>query len=84
MYSSDLWVAGSVPDAKETGKNSGVNYAIGSVKGPLLAVLSTRVVRSSSCVQVPVKLAALNFTGYVVSDQAFSKSPSQIHCLNRV
>ena len=50
MRSSDLWVAGSVPDATETGKNSGVTYAIGSVKGPLLVTLSTRVVRSSSCV----------------------------------
>ena len=52
MHSSDLWVAGSVPDATETGKNSGVNYAIGSVKGPPSVMLSTRVVRSGSCVQV--------------------------------
>ncbi|KAF9783229.1 acid protease [Thelephora terrestris] len=50
--SSDLWVAGSVPNAKETGKNSGVTYAIGAIQGP-------------------VQLADLNFTGYVVSDQAF-------------
>ncbi|KAF9646038.1 acid protease [Thelephora ganbajun] len=50
--SSDLWVAGSIPSAKETGKNSGVDYAIGSVRGP-------------------VKLANLNFTGYIVNDQAY-------------
>jgi len=51
MCSSDLWVAGSVPEATETGKNSGVTYAIGSVKGPLSVMLNTCVVRSSSCMQ---------------------------------
>ena len=50
MRSSDLWVAGSVSDATETGKNAGVTYAIGSVKGLLLVILSTCVVRSGSCV----------------------------------
>jgi hypothetical protein len=31
--SSDLWVAGSVPNAKDTGANATVNYAVGSAGG---------------------------------------------------
>ncbi|KAL1725508.1 aspartic peptidase domain-containing protein [Schizophyllum commune] len=33
--SSDLWVAGSVNNAKDTGKKSGVTYAVGAVEGPI-------------------------------------------------
>ncbi|KAL1752852.1 aspartic peptidase domain-containing protein [Schizophyllum commune] len=33
--SSDLWVAGSVNNAKDTGKKSGVTYAVGAVQGPI-------------------------------------------------
>ncbi|KAI5897246.1 uncharacterized protein SCHCODRAFT_02616991 [Schizophyllum commune H4-8] len=33
--SSDLWVAGSVNNAKDTGKKSGVTYAVGAVEGAL-------------------------------------------------
>ncbi|TRM63783.1 aspartic peptidase domain-containing protein [Schizophyllum amplum] len=33
--SSDLWVAGSVKNAKDTGHTSGVTYAVGAVKGPI-------------------------------------------------
>ncbi|KAL0960742.1 hypothetical protein HGRIS_005766 [Hohenbuehelia grisea] len=33
--SSDLWVAGTVKDSQDTGKNSGVTYAVGAVKGPV-------------------------------------------------
>lgn len=48
MHSSDLWVAGSVSSATDTGKTAGVNYAIGSVKGLLLVTFSPRGLRSSS------------------------------------
>ncbi|KAF9029911.1 acid protease [Hymenopellis radicata] len=33
--SSDLWVAGTVPSAQDTGATSGVTYAVGSAKGPV-------------------------------------------------
>ncbi|KAI0270006.1 aspartic peptidase domain-containing protein [Gloeopeniophorella convolvens] len=33
--SSDLWVAGDVPGAKDTGASTSVQYAIGDVKGPV-------------------------------------------------
>lgn len=33
--SADLWVAGTVPNAKNSGKSSSVQYAIGSVEGPI-------------------------------------------------
>ncbi|KAL1743093.1 aspartic peptidase domain-containing protein [Schizophyllum fasciatum] len=33
--SSDLWVAGTVKNAKDTGKKSGVTYAVGAVEGPI-------------------------------------------------
>ncbi|TFY75627.1 hypothetical protein EWM64_g8383, partial [Hericium alpestre] len=33
--SSDLWVAGSVPNSNDTGKKTSVNYAIGAVQGPI-------------------------------------------------
>ncbi|KAG9227436.1 hypothetical protein PTI98_010962 [Pleurotus ostreatus] len=33
--STDLWVAGKVPESQDTGKASGVTYAIGEVKGPI-------------------------------------------------
>ncbi|KAJ8481247.1 hypothetical protein ONZ45_g15374 [Pleurotus djamor] len=33
--STDLWVAGTVPNARDLGKTSGVNYAVGSVRGPI-------------------------------------------------
>ncbi|KAI0051051.1 acid protease [Auriscalpium vulgare] len=33
--SSDLWVAGTVPGANNTGFSSGVQYAIGAVQGPV-------------------------------------------------
>ena len=52
MPSSDLWVAGSVPNAKETGKSSSVTYAIGAVQGALLIVLIAYIVRSPSHPQV--------------------------------
>ena len=35
VSSSDLWVAGSVNNAKDTGKKSGVTYAVGAVEGAL-------------------------------------------------
>ncbi|EIN07494.1 acid protease [Punctularia strigosozonata HHB-11173 SS5] len=34
--SSDLWVAGSVSNANDTGYTSGVTYAVGSVSGPVM------------------------------------------------
>ena len=34
-HSSDLWVAGVVKDAKDTGKKAGVDYAIGAASGPV-------------------------------------------------
>ncbi|KAI0769917.1 acid protease [Fomes fomentarius] len=34
--SSDLWVVGNVPNAKNTGKTAGVTYAVGQVQGPVL------------------------------------------------
>ena len=37
VSSSDLWVAGSVNNAKDTGKKSGVTYAVGAVEGALAA-----------------------------------------------
>ncbi|KZT09219.1 acid protease [Laetiporus sulphureus 93-53] len=33
--SSDLYVAGTVPDSNDTGKTSGVTYAVGAVEGPI-------------------------------------------------
>ncbi|KAI9466602.1 hypothetical protein BJY52DRAFT_1182155 [Lactarius psammicola] len=33
--SSDLWVAGSVPQAKDTGATASIQYAIGSEAGPV-------------------------------------------------
>ncbi|KAJ7601198.1 aspartic peptidase domain-containing protein [Mycena floridula] len=33
--SADLWVAGTVPNAVDSGKTSGVQYAVGSVQGPI-------------------------------------------------
>ncbi|PCH39891.1 acid protease [Wolfiporia cocos MD-104 SS10] len=33
--SSDLYVAGTVPNSKDTGKTSGVAYAVGAVSGPI-------------------------------------------------
>lgn len=33
--SADLWVAGTVPNAQDSGKTSGVHYAIGAVNGPI-------------------------------------------------
>ncbi|ESK90521.1 aspartic peptidase a1 [Moniliophthora roreri MCA 2997] len=33
--SADLWVAGTVPGAKSTGKQAGVEYAVGKVQGPI-------------------------------------------------
>lgn len=33
--SADLWVAGTVPGATDSGKTSGVTYAIGDVSGPV-------------------------------------------------
>ncbi|KAH9065098.1 acid protease [Lactarius deliciosus] len=33
--SSDLWVAGAVPQAKDTGANASIQYAIGSKAGPV-------------------------------------------------
>ncbi|KAI0755224.1 acid protease [Daedaleopsis nitida] len=34
--SSDLWVVGDVPNAKNTGKTAKVTYAVGEVEGPIL------------------------------------------------
>lgn len=34
--SSDLWVAGTVPNAKTTGVQGGVSYAVGSDSGPIM------------------------------------------------
>lgn len=59
MRSSDLWVAGSVPNTQETGKNAGVDYAIGSVQGTLPTVFSASIVRSGSRPQVPYCLPIL-------------------------
>ncbi|KAI0915843.1 hypothetical protein AcV7_007199 [Taiwanofungus camphoratus] len=33
--SSDLYVAGDVPNSEDTGKTSGVTYAVGAVQGPI-------------------------------------------------
>ncbi|KAL0563816.1 hypothetical protein V5O48_018245 [Marasmius crinis-equi] len=33
--SGDLWVAGTVPNSKDTGKKATVNYAVGKVQGPI-------------------------------------------------
>ena len=35
IHSSDLWVAGGVNGAKDTGKTAGVDYAIGAAAGPV-------------------------------------------------
>ncbi|KAG7088169.1 hypothetical protein E1B28_012190 [Marasmius oreades] len=33
--SADLWVAGTVPNSKDTGKKAEVSYAVGKVQGPI-------------------------------------------------
>ncbi|KAI0261787.1 aspartic peptidase domain-containing protein [Gloeopeniophorella convolvens] len=56
--SSDLWVAGTVLSANDTGVQSGLTYAMGEVSGA-------------------VKTAQLEFSGYIVPEQAFIEvSPS--------
>jgi hypothetical protein len=35
IYSSDLWISGTVPNAKDTGTTSGVTYVGGQVKGQI-------------------------------------------------
>lgn len=35
QHSSDLWIAGDVPNSKSTPFSSGINYAVGSVNGEL-------------------------------------------------
>lgn len=37
--SADLYVAGSVKNSKDTGKSSGVTYAVGAVKGVLISLI---------------------------------------------
>ncbi|KAI8978776.1 acid protease [Trametes punicea] len=34
--SSDLWVAGSVPNTQQTGRSAQVQYAVGEIEGPIL------------------------------------------------
>lgn len=38
FHSSDLWVAGSVSNAQDTGKTSGVSYAVGEVQGEWVSI----------------------------------------------
>jgi len=33
LISSDLWVAGSVPNSQTTGHSTSVHYAVGAVEG---------------------------------------------------
>ena len=70
VSSSDLWVAGSVNNAKDTGKKSGVTYAVGAVEGALAC--SSATFPPLTHPQGPIKIAELEFAGFTIPDQAYS------------
>ena len=43
LYSSDLWVAGTVNNAQDTGKTSSVSYVGGEVQGMSVAACSLQL-----------------------------------------
>ncbi|KAI9448438.1 acid protease [Lactarius indigo] len=66
--SSDLWVAGAVPQAKDTGANASIEYAIGSEAGPVktaqLEILGFTV-PDQAFIQVPSGGDAPDGTGLI-------------------
>lgn len=68
--SSDLWVAGSVPGSNDTGKTTGVSYAVGAVEG-LSPKNTPNHITQLNTITGPIKTALLDFTGYTVPSQAY-------------
>lgn len=79
LNSSDLWVAGNVPNTQDTGKSASVEYAIGAVQGANLLAFSVddeSLPNLSLLCAGPIKSATLEFDGYTVDGQAFSELSS--------
>ncbi|PCH43782.1 acid protease [Wolfiporia cocos MD-104 SS10] len=58
--SSDLWVAGNVPNAQSTGKSAGVDYAIGAASGSVMTAtmgFDDYTVNNQAFISVPVDSA---------------------------
>jgi hypothetical protein len=69
--SSDLWVAGTVPNAKNTGASASIQYAVGAAEGARVFFSpSPNIVLT--LYKGPVQTADLTLLGYTVKDQAFS------------
>ena len=74
LRSSDLWVAGNVPNTKNTGHVTKVQYAVDSVEGiPYPSHARTRTILNTVA-NLPgnILTSTLEFAGYTVDDQAFS------------
>ena len=72
--SSDLWVAGTVPGATDTGTSAGVHYVAGSAQG-MHILHHARSPNHQYCARSPlgpVKTAELDLLGFTVPNQAFS------------
>jgi len=66
--SSDLWVAGAVPGAKDTGATAQITYAVGSAQGPVktadLTILGYTV-KDQAYIEVDVSSDAPDGTGLI-------------------
>ena len=72
--SSDLWVAGTVPNANSTGASTEIDYDIGSDEGAraFFSVCPNTCLTSLTLSKGPIQTADLTLLGYTVPDQAFS------------
>ena len=73
--SADLYVAGDVKSSNDTGKSSGVTYAVGAVKGMFISLEMVICVCSKrgSLVAGEIRTATMDFLGYTVENQAYRK-----------
>ena len=70
--SSDLWVSGTVPNAKNTGATASVQYAVGAAQGAVFSFIHVQLPTILTPYKGPVQTADLTLLGYTVSNQAFS------------
>lgn len=73
--SADLYVAGDVKNSNDTGKSSGVTYAVGAVKGMFISLGMMHVCsdRGFSALAGEIRTATMDFLGYTVENQAYRK-----------